>query len=385
MYLANNNNILSNYIKYKLKNTKFPKLTIWKEGLDIIESSYYVVDNNIVVANKTGKVTNKQLDFTFITQFKRDLLEVKDYNTFSSNSSYYDAITHFYLMESLRLERDLDDKNLMSMSNVWSGAYVGDKELKYSFNYQNGKPNVQVDILDRENKVYEIMRVDVKPNVDYSIYIESNLPVCMTAIAYDKGRKLVPLQVGNKVFPSMQYTKPVIWNFTITDAMLKESTDYAILKDYMTLLIQVPKNMKRRLVLEGNYLNNKILNNGDSVKLISQELKVNTIPSLVKFLTNEGSVLFSDTLVGYLIDFFITNTDSIDENISRVQEQINSIYFKTVFGESFNGYIDAIYSKEMQKWLSEFQSKFYKTEITGFIDSRLERLINRGVRWVDLI
>jgi len=389
MYLSNNNNILTNYIKYKLQNTKFPKLTVWREGLDVIIGNYYLVNGNIAVANKTGSIINIEEDFTIIDSYKKDLLSVAEYNKFSSNLSYYDALTHFYLGEMLRLDRDIYDKDILSMFNVWSGATIGNMELKSSFSYQSVEisdgnniliPVTQIQILNKEESLYDIMRVDIKPNIEYSIYIESDLPVLMTTIAYDKGRKLVPLQLGNKIFYSMQFSKPMIYKIDITQNMLDSSTDYKVISDYMTLLIQVPKNRGRRLVLEGNYKDFRQLNNGSVIEQISTDLK-KSIPSLPNFISDTGSKVFSDRIVSYLTEFAITNTDSIDANIERIQEQISSIYFRSIFGNGYKlSYADGIYTKEMRTWLQEFQSKYQTTDITGFVDTRLEQLISRGVR-----
>lgn len=391
MFKMNNDSLLSNYIKHILDNTSLPKMTRWRTGEYVIKDTLYIVDDNVKLTIKSGIPSgpNDNNYFKYIEAYNPRKLSDNDVIRFTSSQSYYDDKTHYYYGSYLRDIKESKDIDLLSMYNVWGGNIISDLKLTYNQSKQEGKLVPEIIIHNQASSIdsiYEIMEVRIKPNTDYSIFIDCDTPVLMTTIAYDDGRIISSNQYGAISYPYMRFIDPQIYRVNLQDFDSIDSGELKLVKDYLTLLIQVPKTKKNRLILEGNYKDSLpiLTSNGITKKSIIKSgrgnVLINTCPNLINYLSDGDSVALSEGLDCYIVNYAITPEEEILDNIDRIQSYVTSTSFENKYGFRYNGtIIPGELNDELRTWLYNFQSKYYNFNITGFVDTRLESLIMKGV------
>lgn len=395
MFKMNNNGILSNYIKHILDNTALPKIDRWQENEYVVNGNRYIVNNTIKLAIKSGipKSGNDINYFKHIEAYNPERLSDNDLLKFSSGKSYYDDSTHYYFGSYLRELKESKNIDLLSMYNVWGGKIISNFKLLYNCDIVEGADGKriipQVTIKNQVNSIdsiYEIMEVRIKPNTEYSLFIDCDTPVIMTAVAYDDGRILNNNTYGSICYPAMRFNEPEIYKVDLKDFDQSNDGELKLVQDYLTLFIQVPKSKKNRLVLEGNYKDNlPILTNDGTVKRSIIEnrhgnILINTCPNIIGYLTDGDSIAFNEELKSYITKNAITYDEEILTNIDKLQKYVTSIAFENKYGFRYTGpSIPGRLTEELRTWLYNFESKYYQLNVTGFVDTRLEALIMKGV------
>lgn len=418
----NDDNIISKFIKELLRTTEVPTIQVWKPGKPLIQGFMYVTKEYIVEALQDFMPTKDDLgpqsasDSSYFKIIK-PYVEGMHYNgitsNYISNTPSYDAETHEYLGNYLRMYRDLHGIDLMPYYNCWNGTYTD--KLRIDKNGISAYKRVL-------NDGKKVLIVPIKFNQDYTIYLNSTSPINY-AIAYYDGFNLLqtlPANSANLAFGTINHcstTHPFLISKLqaagsryVTSGNTSGATAdirNILLEEYLTLFIQVSDlNTTPITILEGNYTDNNLLNlnyyNGDEKITIINKLKnieYNTrIPegeSIIKIPINEycrsvssltrtsESFAFNDRLIEYLLLNVITNEDSITDNIERVQNYITSSKFRKAFGENYNrSFTKGVWDDDMQKYIYNIitrLSKYTSTiDINGFVDKDTEMILLRG-------
>ena len=193
------NTIITKFIKELVAKTNVPFISTWKPGDFAIRGSFYLTKDAIWkcqhtgwpdnindicpkdhISHKSGNYSEEDLRF-----FKRVSPYVFGEEYYGITGKYeskilgYDATTHFYLGQYLRMMRDIYDLDLMPFYNCFGNEYVSDIDF-------NDKGEVSSS-LSKDNN-YKILSIPVKFGKTYMISIDSETPVeCICAIYGSKG------------------------------------------------------------------------------------------------------------------------------------------------------------------------------------------------------
>jgi hypothetical protein len=239
-------------------------------------------------------------------------------------------------------------------------------------------------------------------NQDYTIYIDCDLPIAITAICYDGENKINNYTSDSGVIHLNKATKnnPIVYNVTQNIGSGHSSMYY---RNYLTLVIQVPKTCNNVVVLEGNYKDIKpdLTNNknelskvifGDDYNKLSLD-DVNryckVLPALTRSLTNE-LYAYDDILIEYLLRNVIYKDDEISDNITRIQKYCSSYEFEKYNGIRFDSpYTKGIWDNKLRMFLYDLMTKSNDNNkkkafnaqlvnVTGYVDKEMETLVTRG-------
>lgn len=345
-------------------------------------------------------------------------------------NSYYDSDTHRLLGKYLRMIRSYHRIDLMPLYNVFDGTLlddiyvnVGDEypiKLSYSSNskvlfvpikyntgytfYIDSKKPVQVCPIFRNEA--GPFKLRVKRNFEAkSIFDE----------AYDENHyiyrdpedeeKSIRTNYAGKFDPfvlhDIQFRKPIYW-----EGISCETKDLYELQNYLGLLIQLEKNNNSSVVvLEGDRLDERrlVFNSQNEAWLDQEETETNPpdprpiikkrgVKFLIDDLTpqqfndlfrsrkqltliNDKNIYaFNDKLIAYLVHHVITNMETIEKNIGRIQEYIpNRLEYEDIWDDRLR--ID-VYNK----YMANFEIARFDTN--GFIDADIEKFLFDNKDWL---
>ncbi|WP_300924714.1 hypothetical protein [uncultured Clostridium sp.] len=281
-----------------------------------------------------------------------------------SNNLLYDTATHEYLGNYLRMLRDFDNIDLMPFYNCINGIVSNNIRIETTVSNEtdsNGNniiklmPNIITNNTTEDN--YKVLMASIRFNQDYTIYINSMLPCKITAICYDGvsqvSNYISETGTGVEVLSTSSFSKPFVYR-------VNQKADYGFssmyYRNYLTLLLQVPKNCNNVVVLEGNYKDNKLVTNSRHNEIIqptysfvnkeNERITFNNfnkkemnnyckiIPSLI-YSTENKLHAFDLKLIEYLLKNVISNHDDISKNIERIQTYISSYEHQKFNGTRF--------------------------------------------------
>lgn len=323
------NTITTKFIKNLVSKTNVPFISTWKPGDFAIRGMLYLTRDAIWKCQHTGfpasidSVCTK--DTHNATLYKRtDINSIGDvhhssevqeltgqtasniryftrvspyvfgkeyYNItgrYSSNVLGYDATTHLYLGQYLRMMRDVYDLDLMPFYNCYANEVITDID----FNDQ-----AKVEIISNkknQNSIYKILSVPVRFGKTYMLALNSETPIEVMCIIYGKKGLLqtlttnlndsysasgIPTDTTYKKFQRMQFKTPVLyktpnWTQVYNKYLAAQAggIDYSADLDFiidpdsyydqtlgqfeknLRLIIKVPKTNKSSIVvIEGDY------------------------------------------------------------------------------------------------------------------------------------
>ena len=263
------------------------------------------------------------------------------------NNFNYDSYTHEYLGDYLRFLRDYRGVDLMSLYNCFSNREVssisvtdGTEEI---FSNKDG------------SKVYVI---PIEPFTEYTIFVDSNEPIEILSGYYSNGL-INPFEglddtSSSYTFPykatymkasCLSFNKPIVYDKMNKDNMTSEvwaniaSTITYNQRKNLKMFVKVPSTTitSSLVILEGRYTQNQIyhFDENSDLKLVD---KINAQSELGETVKNRTELTklsltklqsfiqhpFADRLVEYLLSNAIQPFDTIDNNISRVQDKLVS-------------------------------------------------------------
>ena len=367
MYKFNNDTIITGYIKQLLASFNLPKCRIYIEDEPIIQTRVWKGnESDDFVTMYVPYIRNNELQEYIIENNvgnwypkgwrSKDLpahIHYYEYNKYIPNytknleirNNIYDSYTHEYLGDYLRFHRDYAKINLMPLYNCFSNRICSN--LNLNFNVGN-----QTVIFDGRSISYKIYMLPIKLFKEYTIAIDSSLPIEICCGIYGKYQGTndtlakIP-ELTYKKYNMTKFSKPFLYEElkTLKDKLAGDTNTFdAIAQNELNLkmFLKVPVETTSSItILEGNYLNwndqynftvgednvYKFTKNYamyDIYKATSEDnFKYITNLQLLKLNTNE-SYPFADRLIEYLVGNAITNIEENADNISRVQKVLDT-------------------------------------------------------------
>lgn len=298
MIKFNNNNLLTGFIKQKLKDFNLPKYRVLRPDMMPFEDCIYLSpgDNQYILkGNSLGGTTKTNI----LYRWGKPLLNITKNLTLINN--IYDYYTHEYLGDYLRFVRDSKNINLMSLYNCCSNNLVNNLEIKWL------KGGVEKTFIDKvENTLYKIYMIPAKFYEKYTIGIDSDLGIEIIAGFYSNN-SLIDIRQNGQVGDFYDSTYLKVSSLSLNNPILYDKiynlnidkNIYLREKD-LKIFIKVPFNNKSSLVmLEGNFIENK------KIQLL--------------YLNTEETYPFSNRFIEYITGNVITPLDTIEENIKIVK------------------------------------------------------------------
>ena len=359
MYTFNNNNIITFYIKELLKDFNLPTIPVWKPGHKVYKDAFYIHQNVVARCLNTGDWD----EFT-TTNFKvvyDNYHWNKAYNNLTKhlvvNNFNYDSYTHEYLGDYLRFLRDYRGIDLMCLYNCFSNREVN-----------------SISIMDGTDEIFsnkdgsKVYVVNILPFTEYTIFIDSNETIEIVSGYYDDGL-INPFEglddtSSSYTFPykatymsasCLSFNNPIVYDKMSKDNMTSET--WANITSPITyhqrknlkMFIKIPSNTNTSslVILEGRHTQNQLYHFDDNADL-KLVYKINALSEDGKSVENRTELTklsltklqssiqhpFADRLVEYLLNNAIKPYDTIDNNISRVQDRLMSGVSVKVMGYS---------------------------------------------------
>lgn len=402
------NTIESKFIKQLIATTNLPTVDTLYKGKLLVPGCYYVTDNYLVRAKSDSKDTvfeydpekfNQQLDIIHPYNFGQNYPGFT--STYRSINDGYDSKTHYYLGEYLRCIRDLHNIDLMPFYNCYTNDYVTDIFIGTATASDTETASDKLVIKQSNPNIYgkKVIAVPVKFGTTYSIFVDCGTQVqVITGLYGNKGLiKLTDKKItSNPNSSSDNEDNGAVYSYTsFRDGFTyttpyPDSTTYPYTR-FLKLFIQLPLNVDSSIViLEGDYtLKTKPLSVHASVP-DSIFLKTRSVNSLISELSltqisSSRSYAFSNRLIEYLVYNVITQDETINKNIERIQT-----YASSLTNAQLN-FTPAFDMKDSTKdvWDDKLREYLYnltlasnyitnKFDITGYVDKDVEQVITRG-------
>lgn len=330
-----------------------------------------------------------------VAKFKllhRIIIPSNDYGNsfyFVSNRRYYDAVTHRYLGEYLRLLNNEKDINLMPLYNCFGGQVAEDFHLALS--------GSSLEVVEGTTGGYKTYMVPIKFGKEYTIAIDSSFPVRVYPVLYRNGlmRDPVTNQFIHNVFKDSyiqksgtQFIDPFVYKLdpkqcyeTYNNVHINKYSSVHPMERFLYLCIQVPSvNSSTLAVLEGNYTGRAVSMISDisgvySTQTNNLEFSELTSAHLSLLSTNDGQHhLFADRLVEYLLNNTIDPRDTNTTNVERVQRAVGyrtdyyGIWDKALQYKLYNAYLNLQHTHPYLNFV----------DILGYVDSDMEKAIRKG-------
>lgn len=371
--------IQSRFIKGLLHSTPLPLYNTITKGDYVVKDFYYIFRKTIVKCTKSG-IFGEDAKLQSIRHYDFGVRYPKYTETFQSAYSYYDNITHEWLGRYLRCYRDIYNINLMPFYNCFSGEYISNLVIRTD------------GIVQTITDDYKVAKVPIKYNTKYTIALDCSADVYLAPAVINK-ENLVKVTTSKtevdlthtlgknniKKLNNLTFKSPIIYELENKD----ESTNnfYQRYERDLYLLIQVPiNNYSSIVVLEGDYTKcmyniDKIIDAEGIDNLSDKEINELFIGQLSLLQLNDEKVHpFADRLVEYLLWNTITSTDTIGNNISRVQEMASNFDINAEF-------LDGVWTNYLRYLIYNNYMKDKKSkhlDNNGFVDKDVEKFLLRA-------
>ena len=412
------NNILVGYIKNLLTEFKLPTPSVYT-----YDSNKYAVEKQLYIKDDyVCQFIGGQFEKLFA--FENSKIEKNYYKQLKFTGNSYDSHTHEYLGDYLRFIRDYKGLNLMSLYNCYSNSFPRNMyyESKPSNSEntgteQNNKTKTPSFVFDTTDPSYKIIMVPVKANKVYTIALDCSISYEIACGFYD--RSLITnlssdfMEKTYKRISSSSFSSPYLYDGLVIkpeDPLYKTEV---MNENNLKLFIKLPaSNQSSIVVLEGSYLNCNDWSfatfeksgTADIFKAKYNYSVINSYPEGVNsseidytsLLKSKNSLLymntgisypFSDRLIEYLVHNTIDITETIPENIKRMQWSLLERYKegKKDSGLSSIGKAYGIWDKKYSVILYNLALKEglldSKSDILGYVDKDIE---NKLERYIDI-
>ena len=412
------NNILVGYIKNLLTEFKLPTPSVYTYDSNeyAVEKQLYIKDDYIC------QFINGQFEKLFA--FENSSIEKNYYKQLKFTGNSYDSHTHEYLGDYLRFIRDYKGLNLMSLYNCYSNSFPRNMyyESKPSNSEntgteQNNNTKAPSFVFDTTDSSYKIIMIPVKANKVYTIALDCSISYEIACGFYD--RALITnlssdfMEKTYKRISSSSFSSPYLYDGLVIkpeDPLYKTEV---MNENNLKLFIKLPaSNQSSIVVLEGSYLNCndwsfatfeksgttdifKAKYNYSVINIYPEGVNSSEIDytSLLKsknsllYMNTGISYPFSDRLIEYLVHNTIDITETIPENIKRMQWSLLERYKE---GKKDSG-LPSI-GKAYGIWDKKYSAILYnlalkeglldsKSDILGYVDKDIE---NKLERYIDI-
>lgn len=347
----NNSGIEVSYIQNLLANTYIPTIEILGEKqppLDIFDKDnigkFYLMDKKIYQV-KEGNTLSYISDYEFGKKYAGLS------TNYQSNTNIYTTELHITLGNYLRFIRDYFNVDVMPLYNCFTNLFIDGYTLPFI------ESSSEIKSESYKNDGTKLFAFPVKWGHNYEIYCKGSCSA-LTQLAFFNGKNLLSIKDKksknpNKIrlYPIQQITCP------------QESPGKISIRPYeswierdnercLYLFVQIPnENAENIVIIEDN--STAVVNN-----------------SLIK---NQKQIPYSDKLIGYLLDYFITPITNITPNITKIQEKLLTIVPK--YKDS--GYVKGIFDTVTKSIIYNLYRNSGIPDFTGFVDKDVEEKIMR--------
>lgn len=402
LYKYNNTNIVTKFIKNLLASVYVPSVSIWKLGDYVLKGQTYITKQSVLKCIKTGQPQTEIEAYKDYFQIVQPYVHNKFYrgitSNYISNTSNYDAMTHYYLGVYLRYLRDIEDLNLMSLYNCWDGSYSDRVRIQPYLEFNGVRETTKYRVISN-NKIrdgYKTLIIPISTRSTYSIYLNTSSKITLATIYYDGIKQIGQTQVYNlKNVYGSTFNEPIKYRTSMEDILAVENLDRTEqlfgLSEYLSLIIQIPESDTNNIVIiendveqKLNFIDNKygltqIIYGNSNRNLTNEEIerKCKGYPSLCK--STQGNIAFSSRLIEYLLLNVITSNEEIDTNISRVQKYISSYIFKDHYKTWYSDtYDEGIWTNQLRAYLYDTTLNEHVFDNLGYVDKDIETFITWG-------
>lgn len=372
------NQHMTDYYKYA------PPANILTEGwMAVVEgdpdNSGEYVSQAVTPLATTDSVVNIKVytpaEFRIVSTFLPNVHTPGITQQYVSNVSYYDPDTHRWLGEYLRLLKNMYNLDLMGLYNCFNYKIVSDITLTNT---------VSGNVMGALNTKKKVILVPIKFNKTYTIAVESDIPVQLCSVFYNKGL-VMDTKAQNSLTCALNETLTIKNNaqFSIPFTYSSGNTQPELQKyeRYLYLAIQLSQtNTSTIVVLEGDYSCNSAQNIADTRGLrkgtsTTERLSSMMTSSLSLLSLNDGKQHpFADRLIEYLCRNTIDTREKIDENVSSVISQLGN-FITDYDGQWSNELRYTLYDRYMSLKNKDFLNK---KDILGYVDKDIENALRKG-------
>ena len=404
MATYSNNTVETKLIKNILQSTYIPSVSIWKPGMEVVAGMNYISKDYVLKANVSGNpndvfdtvLTSESLVsqpyFDILSSYIKGKFFKGITSNFISNTSVYDAMTHYRLGKYLRYLRDIYDIDLMSLYNCWDGSHSDRVRI-----ISNGS-SIKVINNNKIRDGLDTLLIPIELGKDYYIYVNTDTEVKICSIFYNGDQQISNTPICNyKLYSESRSSNPIYYSTKsikdLNGASLRK--DMGTFGEYLTLVIQLNETVaKKVVVLEADTTGRSIKLDGDLTakeldysqkELFDHALIKNYCVSPSSLINHSGQAKpYADSLIQYLIDFAITSDEEIDKNISKMQE-----YARDNKCKQFNGLYDANAAHTPGVWDDTFRLFLFdlatknkdnkqSRDALGYVDKVAEEMLTRG-------
>ena len=302
------NTLMSTYIKKLLNCTNIPLYNCVSDNDYVVKDITYIYNNNVITCTKSGLLSHSA-EYKINSPY---YAESDNYHyTYHSKYMYYDSDTHIHLGRYLRYIKSFEGINLMPYYNCFNHTILSDIHITNEGTIEQ--------VL---NDSYKVLAVPIRFNKQYTVAIDSALPVRCTAVIYTNSGYDKDHQISSSfvTYPQCKFRNPFLYAVNIEDQ--DNQFDLMNRESNLYLLVQVASaNTSSLVVLEGDYINQDTrVTNLEFINKIENPYLHNV--SLLS-LNTKSFIAFSDRLVEYLLNNVITKSDTITDNIRRIQTRVS--------------------------------------------------------------
>lgn len=428
----NENNQSTTFIKSLVTAMPLPIVDCVQDGDLIIEDCTYIYHGKLIKCTVGGVLDRRLNDLAPGKSYvNRDqsrflVLDDIDFGSYHINvtrketcpNSYYDYDTHRLLGKYLRMVRSYHKIDLMPYYNVFDGSILDDIYI------ENITDEYPIRLANSSSS--KVLWVPIKYNTGYTIYVDSNKPVKACPIFRNVAgpfrlkvrRNLLAKSLYDETYDEthgtdyagkfnpfilndVQFRKPFYW-----EGIKCDTKDLYEMQNYLGLIIQLDRNNNSSVVvLEGdrrderrivfNSQNEAWLDEKEEedkpidprpiikkrgVKFIIDDLTPQQFNDLFRtrkqltLLNDKNTYAFNDQIIPYILHHVITNMETIEQNIGRVQDYIPNRF------EYYDIWSDRIRIDTFNKYMSDFDVARF--DQNGFIDADVEKFLLDNKDWL---
>lgn len=287
---------------------------------------------------------------------------------YQSKETYYDPETHYHLGKYLRHLKHQTGLDLMPFYNCYSGISIPylTTELegtKYSAS------------ISRNETSYKQVAIPVKFDHTYTIALESEAPVLLGTVIYNKNVGIIAPSSEADTFSSYSFLPSASFSKPFLEYIPKATTNAIYGQERnLYLIIRLPKTHATGIVvLEGDYTDSWTRVSAETNKSSDIQPKDMLFNLSLLHMLSARSFAFSDRLVEYLLLNVIHKDEQLDGNIKYAQDlvytnrdkEIPGIY--GVWNDNIRIDIDSICRNASNKVLLR--------DMDGYLNKDVEKLL----------
>ena len=290
---------------------------------------------------------------------------------YHSKETHYDPETHYHLGKYLRHLKYQTGLDLMPFYNCYSGISIPYLTTELEGTEYRAS-------ISRDETSYKHVAIPVKFDRTYTIALESEAPVLLGTVIYNKNVGIIaPLSKADtfssySFLPSASFSKPFLEHIprATTNSIYEQERN-------LYLIIRLPKTHDTGIVvLEGDYTDSwtrKVVSAETNNKLSDIQHKDMLFYLSLLHMLSARSFAFSDRLVEYLLLNVIHKDEQLDGNIKYAQDLVYTNREKEIPG-LYGVWNDNI-KIDINSICRNASNKVLLRDMDGYLNKDVEKLL----------